>query len=109
VDKALEDVEPGVALPDLLPEVGAAPAAGVWRIASAAVLGAAVEREELRVAFGKLRRQEDDVGVDAKCTTARLESSTSFGSRSCRYCFLASVTVCPLSAFLSSRWRPAAR
>ena len=41
VDEAREQVEPGVALPDLLPEVGGLVAARVERVARAALLGAA--------------------------------------------------------------------
>ena len=51
-DVAAEDVEPGVGLPDLLPEIGGGGAVGVGRIAGAVVV-AAVEGQEDAVGAGE--------------------------------------------------------
>src|SRR5450830_1270616 len=55
VDEATEQVQPGVARPDLLPQVSGAVASRVRRVALAAGV-AAVERQEARLRAGQAGR-----------------------------------------------------
>ena len=63
VDEPAQNVEPGVASPDLLPEVAGPVAVGIGRVALAAGV-AAVERQEARLLAREPRRHLDQLGID---------------------------------------------
>src|SRR5438067_1112665 len=63
VNEAGQDVEPGVARPDALPQIGGAVAIGIGRIAGSEVV-AEVEGQEPRGRAGQPGRHDDVVGVD---------------------------------------------
>ena len=65
VNEPAEQVEPGVAIPDLLPQVSSPVAGGIWRIAFAAGV-AAIERQEARLLASKPCCHLHRLGIDGE-------------------------------------------